>query len=197
MADELESWFKAEVFIHEGILMRFLARVWPRRDELVDLRQEIYVRVYESALKGRPQFPKAFLFSVARHVLTDRRRRERIVSIQSAGDHDFSNDLIEERTPERWVGARQVLARLASAFDRLPPKCREVIWLRRIQHLPQKEIAQRLGISEKTVEYHISTGGRLLALYVRSSESEGDEARDYRQAVETDIRKDEKGKDHL
>ena len=172
MADRLEGWFKSEVLIHEGILMRFLARVWPRRDDLTDLRQEIFIRVYEAALESCPQLPKAFMFSVARHVLIDRRRRERIISIQSAGDNDFSNDLIEEKTPERWVGARQEFARLAQAFDRLPPKCREVVWMRRVQDLPQKEVAQRLRITEKTVEYHIAASGRLLAQYLQEAERE-------------------------
>jgi RNA polymerase sigma-70 factor (ECF subfamily) len=38
-----------------------------------------------------------------------------------------------------------------------------VVWLRRIEDLPQKEIARRLGISEKTVEKHIAKGSRMLA----------------------------------
>src|SRR5262249_48716532 len=158
----------------------------PRRDDLTDLRQEIYIRVYEAALQSRPQLPRAFLFSVARHVLIDRRRRERIISIQAAGDNDFSNDLVEEKTPERWVGARQDFARVANAFDRLPPKCREVIWLRRVQNLSQKEVAKKLGISEKTVEYHISTGGRLLAQYVRDPEEGTKDARDGERKVDED-----------
>jgi RNA polymerase sigma factor (sigma-70 family) len=170
MADRLEGWFKSEVLVHEGILMRFLARVWPRRADLADLRQETYIRVYEAAQQSIPSAPKAFLFSVARHVLIDRRRRERIVSIQTAGDNDFSNDLIEEKTPERWVGARQEFARLAHALDRLPPKCREVVWMRRVLNLTQKEVALRLNVSEKTVEYHICASTRLLAQYLQTEE---------------------------
>lgn len=165
MADRIESWFKAEVLAHEEILMRFLARAWPNRDELADLRQETYARVFEAAQHARPQNPKAFLFSIARHIMSDRRRRERVVSIQSAGDHDFSNDLIEEKTPEQSASAHQELARLAQAFDRLPARCREVIWMRRVQDMPQKEVALRMGISEKAVEKQISRGGRLLAQY--------------------------------
>src|SRR5687768_8119691 len=100
MADRVEFWFKSQVLIHEDILMRFLARAWPHRDDLADLRQEAYARVCEAAQHYTPQSPKAFLFSITRHIMSDRRRRERIVSIQAAGDTDFSNDLIEEKTPE-------------------------------------------------------------------------------------------------
>src|SRR5689334_12343401 len=106
MPETLETWFKREVLIYEDVLMRFLGRSWPFRNEQPDLRQEIYARVYEAAMQVKPQAPKAFLFSVARHVMTDRRRRERIVSIQAAGDNDFSNDLVDEKSPEHWVGTQ-------------------------------------------------------------------------------------------
>jgi RNA polymerase sigma-70 factor (ECF subfamily) len=48
MEEPLDSWFKREILLHERILMRFLARVWPRRDELPDIRQEAYARLVRS-----------------------------------------------------------------------------------------------------------------------------------------------------
>jgi RNA polymerase sigma-70 factor (ECF subfamily) len=91
--------------MHEGILMRFLARVWSRRDEIPDIRQEAYARVYEAAQKARPQAPKAFLFTTARHLMADRIRRERIVSIQAGGENEYLNVLIDEISPEQRVSA--------------------------------------------------------------------------------------------
>ena len=38
----------------------------------------------------------------------------------------------------------------------------EVVWLRKIEDVPQKEIAKRLKISEGTVELHLVRGMRLL-----------------------------------
>ncbi len=58
-----------------------------------------------------------------------------------------------------------MLGRLAEAFDRLPDRCRRVIWLRRVEDMPQKAIAAALGISEKTVEKQIAKGTRLIADY--------------------------------
>lgn len=152
--------------------MRFLAHAWPYRDEHADIRQEAYVRVYAAALQAIPSNPRAFLFSIVRHIMADRRRRERVVSIQAAGDSDFSNELIDEQTPERSLGARQELARLTQAFDRLPTKCREVFWMRRVQDLSQREVAQQLGVSENTIEKQICRAARLLAQYVREFSSE-------------------------
>jgi RNA polymerase sigma factor (sigma-70 family) len=167
MEEPLDNWFKREILLHEGILMRFIARVWPRRDELADIRQEAYARVYEAALKGRPQAPKAFLFTTARHLMADRIRRERIVSITAGGESDYLNVLIDEISPEQRVGAIQDLVRLARAFDRLSPNCREVIWLRRVKELSQREVANRMGLAEKTIEKHLRLGVRRLARALR------------------------------
>jgi RNA polymerase sigma factor (sigma-70 family) len=169
MEEPLEIWFKREILSHEEVLMRFLARVWPHRDELADIRQEAYARVYEAALKARPHAPRAFLFTTARHLMADRVRRERIVSIRAGGDSDFLSVLVDEISPERRASAGEDLARLARAFDRLSSKCREVVWLRRVKELSQKEVAAHLGLSEKTVEKHLRVGARLLAHYTRSN----------------------------
>lgn len=173
MNESLDAWFASEILVHEQALSYFLRRCWPHRDELHDLRQEVYVRVYEAAGKALPTTPKAFLFATARHLMADRVRRSRVVSIEAVGDFESLNVLIEEVTPERWSSGRQTLKRLTEAFDRLPDRCREVVWLRRVEELPQKEVAMRLGISEKTVEKHIAKGVRLLAEHFYG----GDDAR--------------------
>ena len=54
MTDPLDAWFAREILAHEAVLMQYLRRSWSRRDELHDLRQETYVRVYEAAAKARP-----------------------------------------------------------------------------------------------------------------------------------------------
>lgn len=145
--------------------MRYLRRVWPQQDDIHDLRQETYMRVYEAASRARPLSPKSFLFTSARHLMSDRLRRGRVVSIEAVGDLDALNVLIDEVSPERRLDARQVLMRLAEAFDRLPDRCREVMWLRRVEELPQREVAARLNINEKTVEKHVAKGVRLIADY--------------------------------
>src|SRR3546814_8946980 len=103
---------------------------------------------------SRPTSPRAFLFTTTRHLVTDRLRRGRVVSIEPVGDPAALNVLFDEVSPERRLDAHQILHRLGAAFDRLPPRCREVVWLRRVEELPQKEVAARLGISRS--EEHTS-----------------------------------------
>jgi RNA polymerase sigma-70 factor (ECF subfamily) len=101
--------------------------------------------------------------------MADRVRRERIVSIRASGENEYLNVLVDEVSPERHVGVHQELVRLARAFDRLSAKCREVMWLRRVQELSQKQVAQRLGLTEKTIEKHLRAGVRQLARYMREN----------------------------
>ncbi|MCI2244457.1 MULTISPECIES: RNA polymerase sigma factor [Xanthomonas] len=170
MSASLDDWFVQEILVHEQALSGYLRRCWPHREEWHDLRQEIYVRVYEAAGKSRPSLPKSFLFATARHLMTDRLRRNRVVSIEAVGDLESMHVLVDELSPERWCGGRQVLGRLAAAFDRLPDRCRSVVWLRRVEELPQKEVAVRLGISEKSVEKQVARGMRLLADHFHGDE---------------------------
>jgi RNA polymerase sigma factor (sigma-70 family) len=160
---DLDRWFAAEILPHEGLLVRYLTKVWPNSADVLDLRQDIYVRVYESARSLRPTSPKAFLFATARNLMTDRMRRSRVVSIDSTQDFESLNVLVDEMSPERRLSARQELRSLARAFDSLSEKCRNVVWLRRVEGLSQRETARRLGLREGAVESQLARGVRVLA----------------------------------
>ena len=163
MDESLDSWFAREILPHEQALLRYLARTWSNQDDIHDLRQEVYVRVYEAAARARPLSPKSFMFTTARHLITDRIRRGRVVSIEATADFDVLNVLIDEISPERRASARQELGRLAQAFDLLPPQCRRVVWMRKVEGISQKQVAERLGISEGAVEKQITKGIRQMA----------------------------------
>lgn len=162
MHDNLKQWFAREILVHEPALLRFLRRAWPDAAEVDDLCQEIYIRVYEAAAKALPVSPRGFLFATARHLMVDRVRRGKIVSIEMRGDIESLNVLVDEVSPERRLNGRQELWRLAQAFGSLPARCREVMWLMKVEELTRREIAARLNITPKAVERRIARGVRLL-----------------------------------
>jgi hypothetical protein len=73
--------------------------------------------------------------------------------------------------PKKWSDSspmmRKEIGLRACALDALPARCREVIYLRQIEGLPQKEIAARLGLSELTVQTHVVQGLRRMRAYFR------------------------------
>lgn len=171
--EALDSWFKREILVHEAMLFRYLLRVWHRKDEASDLRQETYARVYQAAALARPASPRAFLFATAHNLMADRIRHERVVSIEAVGDIEALNVSMDEPSTEDLLSTREELKRLAEALDRLPPRCREVVWLRRVEGLSQREAAEALGISVKAIEQQMSKGARLLAMYMLSEGGSG------------------------
>ena len=163
----VDHWFMEEVLPHEAELERFLRRRWRELDEVPDLRQEVLTKVYRYALTRLPDNPRAFLFRTARNLMIDRIRQQNVISMELVMDFESLNVSSDEADPFETTSARQEIKLLQEALQHLPERTRDVIYLRRVQGLSQRETAKRLRISEPTVERHISRGTRQLADYFR------------------------------
>ncbi len=161
-ASEVDLWFGREVLPLEAALMQYLQHNWRNKSDIADLRQEIYVRVYEAALTKIPDRPKQFLFATARNLLIDRVRQEQIIPIEAAADLEALEIAADAPGPERILTARDDLRRLQAALDRLPMRAREAVILGRIEGLSRREIAARMGIGEGTVAQYLARGIREL-----------------------------------
>lgn len=160
---EFDAWFAREVLPLEAALMQFLRRSHRDETELEDICQDAFVKVYEAAQQERPKSVKPFVFTVARNALIDRARHARIIPIEAAIDPEALDIASDEPSPERAAIARDELKRLQAALDRLPKRCREAVMLRKIEGLSMREIAERMGISIKTVDAHLVQGAAALA----------------------------------
>jgi RNA polymerase sigma factor (sigma-70 family) len=161
------SWFSL-LLAHERDLRAFLSHCLPHRDDVSDVVQETYTRLLALPpdRRGAIRSWRAFLFATARNVAMDHLRWPVSVSLEALPEingSDVVSGAGEEQTPDEIVNLTQEQDLLARAIASLPEKCREVLTLRKIHGLSQKEIAQRLGIAEHTVEKHISHGVRLCA----------------------------------
>ena len=160
---ERDAWFVREVLPLEAALMRFLRRHWRTPHEVDDLRQEIYARVYGAAAEARPLLVGAFVFRTARNLLIDKARRAKIVSLDFVAEIETVAIPVDIGGEDRRLTARRELRALEAALGRLPPRCREVVILRKIEGLSQREVAKRMGVTEDTVERQVSKGVRALA----------------------------------
>jgi RNA polymerase sigma-70 factor (ECF subfamily) len=143
--------------------MRYLYRAWPDKADIEDLRQEIFVRTYESGRIRRPAETRYFVFTVARNLLADKMRRRRIVAIDFVADLEALSVLSDEIPVDRAMSWREEMTRLEAAVLKLPQKCREVFLLRKIEGLSQNETARQLGVTESTIEKQTAKAMRALA----------------------------------
>ena len=167
---EVKAWFVREVLPLEPLLIRFFRR--SGRSDVEDLRQDVYMRVCDAAMEQIPHPAKPFVLAVARNPLIDRVRREHIVSIEAVENLDALNIATDDPGPDQNLMAREELRRLQLALDKLPRRLRAPVVMRKIDGLSRREIAQRLGVSEKTVEKQLTQGVRALAdiLYGESTD---------------------------
>jgi len=162
-APEAKLWFVREVLPLEAALMQFLRHNWRNESDLIDIRQDIYARVFAAAVEEIPRATKAFVFTTAKNVLINRVKHERIVPIEAATDLELGAVPSEDPGPDRQLIARDELRRLHDAVQRLPVRCREAFTLQQVQGLSRREIAVRMGITEKTVKRHLEEAVRALA----------------------------------
>jgi len=150
------DWFLREVLPLEAVLVRYLRQNWRDQSDIEDLLQDVYIRVYEAAKRQLPEKAKPFVFTTARNLLINRMRDHAVVPIEAVADLDALGVAIDMPGPDRTALARDELRRLSEAIDRLPPHCRDVIVLRRIENLSRSEIARRLNIAETTVSSYLT-----------------------------------------
>lgn len=153
------QWFKDEVYVHEAKLKSFIRSAYPTV-EVDDVVQESYVRVWQARAVQPVQSAKAFLYKVAKHLALDSLRHLRRSPLVAVPDLAALGVIAEGPNSAEIAATREEIALLAEALDSLPPRCREIILLRKFQHLPQKEVAERLGITEGTVQEQVYRGIR-------------------------------------
>ena len=160
-------WFAEEVLPHEPALRAWLRARFPVVTDADDLVQEAYARLMQTHATGPIACPRAFLFVTARNLALNHLRHQRIERPEGAAEIDALS-VADERVgiPEALAHAEefQILIR---AIESLPERCRQVLTLRKIYGLSQKEAAERLGISEHTVEAQGSIGLQKCIEYFR------------------------------
>ncbi len=164
--EALNAWFCREVLPLERALTHFIRRNWRVAADVTDLRQEIYERALVGARAALPHYTRQYLYAIAKNHIINRAKRAQVVSFElvadmSAVEHDF-----DRFATERQLSARDELRRAQSGLDRLPPRCREVVRLRKVEGLSTRETADRLGITVDTVEKQMTQGMRALVDYM-------------------------------
>jgi RNA polymerase sigma factor (sigma-70 family) len=142
-------------------LRRYLTRILGNRGEAHDVAHDAYLRVFRYTEKNHAENPEALLYVTARRLAINELRRRQIVPMT---DEPLAAETVSASQPSvtDQVMARQELAQLQQAIERLPAGCRQVLLLRKIELLSHRDIADRLGIAISTVEKQHARALRLL-----------------------------------
>jgi RNA polymerase sigma-70 factor (ECF subfamily) len=136
-------------------LMAFFLRRIGNHAEAEDLTQDVLLRVTKRGSAIDASRPDAYVFQIAANLLRDRGRRHVVRSNYLQSFEAFSAADMEERDPDRVLQARQSLATVIRAVRELPERTRTIFVLFRLEGMKQREIADHLGLSVRTVELHV------------------------------------------
>lgn len=136
-----------------GRLRQRLARRLGSADFAGEVLHETWLRLgrTEEAASAAPvKNLSAYLYRIALNVATDQRRSER--RLASAEVDLLLRSAVEELDPARVLEAQQELQILTMALQDLPQRRRAVFIASRLEGLPHKAIATRLGITVRVVD---------------------------------------------
>ncbi|NIJ49323.1 sigma-70 family RNA polymerase sigma factor [Rhizomicrobium electricum] len=159
MSDDLSDrsrWLAINVLPHEALIRSKLNDIRSYNLDIEDVIQETYTRMLSVPSLETIRHPKQYAVKTAKAIIIDHVRHARVVSIASAGRSDTVDVPERSATAEERLEFQEEVAAVEEALAALPEKCRMTLLLRRVEGLPQKEVAHRLGISEKMVERHMT-----------------------------------------
>lgn len=133
------------------------------REIALDLSQESFMRLWDSMTKGQDiSNERAFLYTIARNLITDWYRKKKPISLESLEDED--NDLeyldklvLEESTQENLelsADGRYLIEKIKE----LEEPYQQAVFLRFVEDLKPKEIAEILELSVNVVSVRITRG---------------------------------------
>lgn len=178
VAAQRALWLAEHVLPYEPGLRSWLQRRLSQHQDVDDVIQETYAILAAMADISHVRQPRAYVYTVAQSVVLQQLRRAQVVSIEAVAGIEHMAVSGDEICPERTASSRQELARIGALIAGLPDKCREAFVLRRVEGYSQREIAERMQISENTVEKHVGKGIRVLMDSMKRDAREQDQSRD-------------------
>ncbi|MBY8823988.1 RNA polymerase sigma factor [Sphingomonas colocasiae] len=165
----LVAWVSTQVMPHEPAVRAWLKRSMVSAEDADDLIQEAYANLASLDAFEQIARPDGYFFQIVRNLLTTQIRRARIVRIESVAEIDTLVAGSEDPSPERVTGARRELEMVQRLIAGLPDRCRRIFEMRKIEGLSQREIAERLKVTESIVENDGVKGMRLIMQAMRAT----------------------------
>jgi len=153
----LDGSFEELVNRYQRPISAFVYRMVGDYDAALDLTQEIFIKVYASLARYRPEFKfSTWIYKIAHNAAIDHLRRtssrERSLSVGTETD-DYDLPLESEGlTPEQQSEREERRGEIENVVRSLPTAYRELIVLRHSQDLTYEEIVEVTGLPLGTVK---------------------------------------------
>jgi len=134
-------------------LYRFGYSILGDEDQTKDILQDIFFAVWRNRESLDIRSAAAYLYKAVRYEVTRALRNGQL----SAAHEEYLASLPSPDTSEAHLHVADLEDQMKETLKRLPRKSREVFYLSRFKELSNKEIAQQLSLSPRTVEWHISS----------------------------------------
>ena len=171
MSDSIDTDPSSVYSQHHEELLRFLTWTLGCRDSAADLAQEAYFRVVRLRSSGQEvEHPRRFLFSVASNLVIDHLRKKQVQRRILNNDPPPLELAGTEPSADRVLYAKERLELVRAAITTLSPKCRQALFLNRIEGRTHAEIARELGVSQSMVGKYIGQALRHCRDRLRASE---------------------------
>ncbi|MCK9609231.1 MAG: RNA polymerase sigma factor [Methylomonas sp.] len=139
---------------HQKELQQFLTYKVDCAETAADLIQETYLRIARHTADTDIANPRAFLFRVADNLALDHLRGKARQNKRDGGQ--VSDEIAcHQPQPDSALVGQQQMELFEKLIYQLPPQCRTVFLLCRVEGKSYSEIAAELGISPRTVESHM------------------------------------------
>ena len=139
-------------------ILRYLQRFVGSKEAAEDLAHETYCKILSMKDPEVIRHPRAYLYKIAGRLALNylrqiRRRRQDGEGVVQFDEYRHSNG---HPGPESVSSIHEELALVSGAIAAMPEKTRRVFELHRFEGENYAAIANRLEISQKTVEYHMN-----------------------------------------
>lgn len=136
-------------------LRRLLERKLGDADEASEVAQDTFEKLLRQAEREEIRDVRRLAFTVANRLALDVLRRRR-VRARHLERNEARGEAADGGDPKRLLIGREELQAVQQALTALPAKTRHVFLLQRFESFSYVEIARQLGLSQKSVEYHMS-----------------------------------------
>lgn len=153
--------FEAMYYRYSSYLFNYCLEFTKSRENAEELVQDVFMKLWNFRKEIRTEHSvKGLIFMIARtRLLNSLSKNVYMVVYNDALEH--INCASDDAT-DRAVEYHEFVGRLNQALNRLPAKQREIICLSKIHHYTNKQIAEKLSLSEQTVKNQLSLGLKLL-----------------------------------